>query len=103
MVTKIENNDMSKAAAAPIAVIDFSAVWCGPCKMVAPVVEALSEKYAGKIEFFNADVDENMELASKYGIMNIPSLALLKNGELADMKVGFMPEPVLSQWLDSQL
>ena len=103
MVTKIENNDMSKAAAAPVAVIDFSAVWCGPCKMVAPVVESLSEKYAGKIEFFNADVDENMELASKYGIMNIPSLALLKNGELTDMKVGFMPEPVLSQWLDSQI
>ena len=103
MVTKIENNDMSKAAAAPVAVIDFSAVWCGPCKMVAPVVESLSEKYAGKIEFFNADVDDNMELASKYGIMNIPSLALLKNGELTDMKVGFMPEPVLSQWLDSQI
>lgn len=103
MVTKIENNDMSAAAAAPVALIDFSAVWCGPCKMVSPVIDALSEKFAGKVEFFNADVDENMDLAAKYGIQNIPSLALLKNGELQDMKVGFSPEPVLSQWLEGQL
>ncbi|MBQ7174596.1 MAG: thioredoxin [Lachnospiraceae bacterium] len=103
MVTKIVNNDMSAAAAAPVALIDFSAVWCGPCKMVSPVIDSLSEKYAGKIEFFNADVDENMDLAAKYGIQNIPSLMLLKNGEAVDMKVGFMPEPILAKWIDSQI
>ncbi len=103
MVTKIVNNDMSAAAAAPVALIDFSAVWCGPCKMVSPVIDSLSEKYAGKIEFFNADVDENMDLAAKYGIQNIPSLMLLKNGEAVDMKVGFMPEPILAKWLEEKI
>ena len=103
MVTKIVNDNMSAAAAAPVALIDFSAVWCGPCKMVSPVIDALSEKFAGRIEFYNADVDENMDLAAKYNIQNIPSLLLLKNGEAVDMKVGFMPEPILANWLEGQL
>ena len=103
MVTKIVNDDMSAAMAAPVALIDFSAVWCGPCKMVSPVIDALSEKFAGRIAFFNADVDENNELAAKYGIQNIPSLMLLKNGEAVDMKVGFMPEPILAKWLEEQI
>ena len=103
MVTKIVNDDMSAAMAAPVALIDFSAVWCGPCKMVSPVIDALSEKFAGKVEFYNADVDENMGLAAKYGIQNIPSLMLLKNGEAVDMKVGFMPEPILAKWLEEKI
>ena len=103
MVTKIVNDDMSAAMAAPVALIDFSAVWCGPCKMVSPVIDALSEKFAGKVEFYNADVDDNMGLAAKYGIQNIPSLMLLKNGEAVDMKVGFMPEPILAKWLEEKI
>ncbi len=103
MVTKIVNDDMSAAMAAPVALIDFSAVWCGPCKMVSPVIDSLSEKFAGKVEFYNADVDENMGLAAKYGIQNIPSLMLLKNGEAGDMKVGFMPEPILAKWLEDKI
>ncbi len=103
MVTKIVNDDMSAAMAAPVALIDFSAVWCGPCKMVSPVIDSLSEKFAGKVEFYNADVDENMGLAAKYGIQNIPSLMLLKNGEAVDMKVGFMPEPILAKWLEDKI
>ncbi len=103
MVTKIVNDDMSAAMAAPVALIDFSAVWCGPCKMVSPVIDSLSEKFAGKVEFFNADVDDNMGLAAKYGIQNIPSLMLLKNGEAVDMKVGFMPEPILAKWLEEKI
>ena len=100
MVQKIVNNDAAAAMAEDIAFIDFSATWCGPCSMVAPVVESLSEKFAGKIAFYNCDVDENMDLAAKYGIQNIPALLVLKKGVIADTKVGFMPEPILEQWLN---
>ena len=103
MVQKIVNNDMQAALAEGVAPIDFSAVWCGPCKMTAPVIESLSEKYAGKVGFYNADVDENMDLAMKYGIQNIPALLLLKKGEVASTRVGFQPEPMLAQWIDSSL
>ena len=100
MVTKIVNNDTAAVFAEDIALIDFSATWCGPCTMVAPVVESLSEKFAGRIAFYNCDVDDNMELASKFGIQNVPALVVLKKGAIADTKVGFMPEPILEQWLN---
>ena len=64
MITKISNNDLSAAKAAKIALIDFSADWCGPCKMLAPVFDELSEELKGRLEFFNADVDQNPSAAA---------------------------------------
>ena len=61
-----------------VVVVDFFATWCGPCKMLAPVLEEVSEEYAGKVNFFNVDVDENPDLAMQYKIMNIPALVVLK-------------------------
>ncbi len=102
MVTKITNNDMSKALQADIALVDFSATWCGPCKMIAPVVDELSEEMK-EVAFFNADVDENDELAGKYNIMNIPALIVLKKGEVAAQTVGFQPKESLKQLLAEQM
>lgn len=100
MIKKIHNSDMTEAKNSKAALIDFSAVWCGPCKMLEPVLEDLSEEMAGQIEFFSADVDSNMELAQKYRIMNIPALVVLKDGEQVGMTVGFQPKQELKKFLE---
>ena len=103
MVKKISQNEFSEVTASEVAVIDFSATWCGPCKMLAPVLEEVSEEYAGKINFFNIDVDENPDLAREYKIMNIPALLVLKKGEKADMQIGFAPKENIVEFLEKQL
>ena len=81
MVKIITNNDMSEAKSSKLAVIDFSATWCGPCQMLAPVMEELSEELAGKVDIYSVDVDKNSELAEEFNIMSIPAIAVLKDGE----------------------
>ncbi len=103
MVKKIENNNMSEALESSLALVDFSATWCGPCKMLAPVLEEISEEFAGKLDFFNADVDANDELALKYGIQNIPALVMFKNGEIADRIVGFQSKEKLKAFIGAHL
>ena len=76
-------------------VVDFWAVWCGPCKMIAPVLEEIAKDYAGKLQVAKLDVDNNNESAIKYGVMSIPTLILFKNGRAAERIVGFMPKEKL--------
>ena len=83
--------------------VDFWAEWCGPCKMLAPVLEEVSEEYAGKVNFFNVDVDENPDLAMQYKIMNIPALVVLKKGEKVDTQVGFAPKENIVEFIKKQL
>ena len=83
--------------------VDFFATWCGPCKMLAPVLEEVSEEYAGKVNFFNVDVDENPDLAMQYKIMNIPALVVLKKGEKVDTQVGFAPKENIVEFIKKQL
>jgi len=83
--------------------VDFWAEWCGPCRMVGPIVEELSRDYDGKAVIGKVNVDENPGIASKYGIRNIPTILFLKNGEVVDKSVGAVPKSVLSQKLDGQM
>ncbi|MBQ2116856.1 MAG: thioredoxin [Lachnospiraceae bacterium] len=99
MVEKITNNDMSKALNAKVAVVDFSATWCGPCQMLAPLLEELSQELTD-VKFFNADTDENTELAIRNGISNIPALLLLKDGQVVDRHIGFAPKQQLKEWIN---
>lgn len=101
MVTKIVNNDMTKVQESKLAVVDFSATWCGPCKMLAPVFHELAEEVTDA-DFFNADVDENRELAGKYSIQGVPSVLVFKKGVLADRSVGFQPKENLRQFIEAQ-
>ncbi len=100
MVVKIRNNDMSAVAESGLAVVDFSAAWCGPCKMLAPVFHELAEEMEG-VDFFNADVDENRALAEKYGIQSVPSVLVFQNGGQADRSVGFLPKEKLRQFIEA--
>ena len=84
-------------------VCDFFAMWCGPCKMLAPVIEEVSKDYADKAEFVKVDVDGAPELSARYGIMSIPFVAIFKDGEVVAKSVGFMPAEEVKQFLDENL
>lgn len=89
---------------APILVmVDFWATWCGPCKIVAPVVEELAQEYAGKVNFAKVNTDENPDLASRYNIRGIPTLIFYKDGKVLDQIVGAVPKAQLKSKIDTFL
>jgi len=89
--------------AAPLAMVDFWADWCGPCKMVAPVVEKIAADYDGKALVAKVNIDEEPELAQRFGVMSIPTLVFLKGGREVDRKVGVMPPAAFTSVLDENL
>jgi thioredoxin 1 len=83
--------------------VDFWAPWCGPCRMVAPVVEELAGEYAGKFKFAKLNTDENTNTAMQYGIMSIPTLGIFKNGKMVDAVIGAVPKRTLKAKLDKHI
>jgi thioredoxin 1 len=81
--------------------IDFWATWCGPCRMIAPIVEELANEYEGKIKVCKLDVDNNQQTALKYGIRSIPMLLFFKNGEVADQLLGAVPKSKIVERLEN--
>lgn len=84
-------------------VVDFWAEWCGPCRMIAPVLEALAQEYAGKVKIVKVNVDENSVSAATYGVRGIPTLLLFKAGNVVDTKVGALPKGQLAAFIDSNI
>ena len=104
MITKINEQEFrTKVVNDPAAVVDFSATWCGPCRMLAPVLEEISEQLGDRVKFYNADVDEAPALAAGFGISSVPTVLLLKNGKVADYTVGFQPAPAMKKWIEERL
>lgn len=89
--------------AAPLAMVDFWASWCGPCRMLGPVMEELAARYEGKALVAKVNVDEEPELARRFGVMNIPTVVFLKNGREFDRRVGAYPAEVYAEVLDKAL
>lgn len=87
--------------ASETVLVDFWAEWCGPCKMIAPSLEELSEEFAGKVKIVKVDIDENPQIAAQYGVRSIPTLAIFKGGEVVDIKAGAAPKGALSSWISS--
>lgn len=91
-----------QASSQPV-LVDFYADWCGPCKMMGPVVEKLAEKYDGKIRIGKLNVDENPKIAADYGVMSIPNFVFIKDGAVVDQVVGGVPAQVLEKKLNALL
>lgn len=103
MVKKISQEEFEQVKNDNIAVIDFSAEWCGPCKMLAPVMEEVSEELGDSVSFYNIDVDQNMDIAQQYRIVSIPALLVLKKGEKVDMQIGFQPKDGVVEFIKKHL
>jgi thioredoxin 1 len=96
-----ESNFKAEVLDSPIPVlVDFGAPWCGPCRMMAPVLESLAAKYAGKVKIAKVEVDDNPALASRYGIQSIPAVFLFKAGAVAGQRVGAASPADFSAWID---
>jgi len=86
-----------------VAVVDFWAEWCGPCRMITPIIEELSSEYAGKATIGKVNVDTNPETSQQFGIRSIPTILIIKDGEVVDKHVGVISKPALKDKIDSFL
>lgn len=86
-----------------VSVVDFWAEWCGPCRMIAPVIEQLADEYDGRVTVGKLDVDNNPEVAMKFGVRSIPTILIIKNGEVVDKHIGVTTKEALSKKIDVYL
>ncbi|UJL45002.1 thioredoxin [Virgibacillus sp. NKC19-16] len=94
-IVHVSDQDFTKETSEGLVLADFWAPWCGPCKMIAPVLEEIDGEMEEKVQIVKLDVDENQETAGKYGVMSIPTLLLFKDGEVVDQVIGFQPKEAL--------
>ncbi|HEE1509749.1 TPA: thioredoxin [Staphylococcus aureus] len=102
-IVKVTDADFVSKVESGVQLVDFWATWCGPCKMIAPVLEELAADYEGKADILKLDVDENPSTAAKYEVMSIPTLIIFKDGQPVDKVVGFQPKENLAEVLDKHL
>jgi thioredoxin 1 len=98
-----DSNFASEVSKYPIMLVDFWAPWCGPCRMVSPMIEQLSREYSGKVAFGKVNVDENQRIAASFGIQSIPTLMIFKGGKAVDIMVGALPKAQIEMKLKQQL
>lgn len=103
MVKKINEAEFSEVKNSKFAVVDFNATWCGPCKMLGPVLEEVSEELGAKADFFAVDVDDNQSLAIKNKIQSIPAIVIYKDGEPIDKQIGFIPKAQLIEFISKNV
>ena len=100
MVQEVHHNDLTAALAAPVAVLDFNATWCGPCKMLAPVVHEIAEENADTLKVGKINVDEQMELAMRFQVSSIPMLVVFKDGKAVAKSVGYRPKAEIAAMVE---
>lgn len=101
-VTDSSWNDLVLASETPV-LVDFWAPWCGPCRMIAPIIDELAKEYAGKISCYKLNTDENPNIATKYGIRSIPTVLFFKNGEKKESVIGAVPKSTLSTTVEKYI
>lgn len=102
-VLHLTEKDFQQTIQKGVSLVDFWAGWCGPCKMLAPVIERLAERYEGKANVCKVDIDAEAGLAAQFGIMSIPTVLIFKDGQLVQQTVGVQPEAAFVQLLDAAL
>jgi thioredoxin 1 len=98
-----DSNFASEVTKYPIMLVDFWAPWCGPCKMVSPIIEQLSREYSGRVAFGKVNVDENQRIAASFGIQSIPTLMIFKGSKAVDVIIGAVPKAQIEMKLKQQL
>ncbi|KPV57672.1 thioredoxin [Paenibacillus sp. A3] len=102
-IVNVKDAEFKDAIQEGVVLVDFWAPWCGPCKMIAPVLEELNGKLGDTVKIAKVNVDDNPETAGQYGVMSIPTLKLFKDGVEVGTHVGFRPLPELEAWVQAQL
>lgn len=102
-IIEVKDSNFDEQIQSGVKLVDFWATWCGPCKMIAPVLEDLAVDYEGKADILKLDVDQNQATAAKFEVMSIPTLIVFKDGQPVDKVVGFQPKENLAQVLDKQV
>lgn len=98
-----DSNFKSEVAKYPVVLVDFWAPWCGPCRIVSPIIEQLAREYSGKVAFGKVNVDENQTVSASYGIQSIPTIMIFKNGKAVDVMIGALPKAQLEMKIKQQL
>lgn len=98
MIKEIINNDLDSEISEGLVLVDFYATWCGPCKMMHPVIDSVVKENSN-LKVLKIDVDQNEELARIYGVMSIPTLILFKDGNMVEKKLGFTPKEIINNWI----
>ncbi|HHU6750711.1 TPA: thioredoxin [Staphylococcus pseudintermedius] len=102
-IIEVKDSNFDEQIQSGVKLVDFWASWCGPCKMIAPVLEDLASDYEGKADILKLDVDQNQATAAKFEVMSIPTLIVFKDGQPVDKVVGFQPKENLAQVLDKHV
>ncbi|SRR5690606_13023419 len=98
-----DSNFKSEVSKYPIMLVDFWAPWCGPCRMVSPIIEQLAREYSGRVAFGKLNVDENQMVAGSFGIQSIPTMMIFKNGKVVDVMIGALPKAQIEMKLRQHL
>ena len=99
----VDNNEFRSEIESGITVVDFFATWCGPCKMLAPVLEGLSGEMEGKANFIKVDIDQSLDLANEFKIASVPTMLIFKDGQKVEQLLGFLPKEKIQQAIEANL
>ncbi|NSB16906.1 thioredoxin [Clostridium beijerinckii] len=99
----VDTNEFKNEIESGVTVVDFFATWCGPCKMLSPVLEGLSAEMEGKAKFIKVDIDQSLDLANEFQISSVPTMIIFKDGQKAEQLIGFLPKEKIQQAIESNL
>ena len=99
MIKELENENFNEEIKNDLVLVDFYATWCGPCKMMHPVIEKIANDYSN-LKIIKIDVDKHDDIARQYGVMSIPTLILFKDSEIVEKNIGFTPQEILTTWIE---